>query len=637
MQVSKLGPYEILKPIGKGGMGSVYEAIDTRTGQRVAIKALSPQMAHAEGFRERFEAEIESLKTLRHEGIVRLYGYGEQDGVLFYSMELVDGTSLEDELKAGRRFQWREVTDIAIQLCLALKHAHDHGVVHRDIKPANVLVTAENRVKLADFGIARLFGSSQLTSAGGVLGTADYMAPEQADGRPVTARCDQYSLGCVMYALLAGRPPFRARTLPEMLQFQRFAEPEPVRRYADQTPEQLERVILQLLSKDPADRFPNTQVLARHLQAMVKGLSRPPADGFTLSDDGAAESTTPKRADSVALAATQLEAETDELPEENPDADVLGRPSSGRGSHEAATLAPDELEMADREAEAPPETVLPKAASPAKAARFTTLEEEQARHAQQHRSWHVIGAQFLGLVLMLAGLAGLGLYLARPPTADELYDKITANIDPEQAESVRDVQQEVEEFLSKYPEDPRAPEIQTYMRQVRLDRAERRLQLQARRGGLSDPTLLPVEVLYLQAVSKAQQSPEEAIAMFDSLVQLYGASANDDVDDESPQTRQAACVELAKRQSQRLRVELAKHAERQLADLEERLAVAEALSATDPAGAQAIYSAIVDLYQDQLWAEEIVAEARLRLENLPAMEDRQQDRETGRPGDEKAD
>ncbi len=213
MQLTRLGPYEIGRPLGKGGMGSVYVATNSQTGERVAVKALTPHLAMADGFRERFEAEIESLKTLRHEGIVRLFGYGEQDGVLFYSMELVEGVSLEDELKAGRRFNWREVSNIAIQLSLALKHAHDHGIVHRDIKPANILLFGEDRVKLADFGIARLFGTTQLTTAGGVLGTADYMSPEQADGRPVTARCDQYSLGGVMYALLAGRPPFLRQEL----------------------------------------------------------------------------------------------------------------------------------------------------------------------------------------------------------------------------------------------------------------------------------------------------------------------------------------------------------------------------------------------------------------------------------------
>ena len=127
MELEQLGPYRIGRRLGKGCMGSVYEAVDQTTGRRVAVKALTPQLAMADGFRERFEAEIESLKKLEHEGIVRLYGYGEDDGVLFYSMELVDGPSLEQELHEGRRFDWRETLSIAIQVCRALKHAHDVG------------------------------------------------------------------------------------------------------------------------------------------------------------------------------------------------------------------------------------------------------------------------------------------------------------------------------------------------------------------------------------------------------------------------------------------------------------------------------------------------------------------------------
>ena len=281
MQFKKLGPYIIGKQIGKGGMGAVYEAKHELPGehpdQRVAIKSLSPQLAAEEGFRERFEAEIDSLKILQHENIVRLFGYGEQDGTLFYSMELVEGTSLEQEINSGRRFNWKETLQIGIQVCHALKHAHDHGVVHRDIKPANILLTKKGQVKIADFGIARLFGGMQLTTAGGVLGTADYMSPEQAVGQPVTDRCDQYSLGGVLYALLAGRPPFRAKSMPEMLQLQRFAEPEPVDRYAPDTPKQLQKLIEQLLSKAPEDRFPNVMVLGRHMEAMKKALSRPKA------------------------------------------------------------------------------------------------------------------------------------------------------------------------------------------------------------------------------------------------------------------------------------------------------------------------------------------------------------------------
>src|SRR3954454_5245291 len=399
MQLTRLGPYEIEKPLGKGGMGSVYAATDSQTGRRVAIKALTPQLAMAEGFRERFEAEIESLKTLKHDGIVRLFGYGEQDGVLFYSMELVEGISLEDELKAGRRFNWREVTNIAIQLSLALKHAHDHGVIHRDIKPANILLQDDEHVKLADFGIARLFGTTSLTTAGGVLGTADYMSPEQADGRPVTARCDQYSLGGVMYALLAGRPPFRAKNLPQMLQLQRFANPEPVRRYAPETPEQLERVVTQLLAKDPADRFPNTQVLARHLQAMAMALSRPASDDFILpADHPEGEQTEDNAKQSLAIDATQAEASIARLPNARNAKENGSATGTSPASQNAATLAAEEV-LAKQASQLAGATIAPSADSLRQAAlnrpaRFTTIEEDEAlRSAQQQRSWLMMAGQ----------------------------------------------------------------------------------------------------------------------------------------------------------------------------------------------------------------------------------------------------
>jgi serine/threonine-protein kinase len=238
----------------------------------VAVKVLAPAMAAEEGFRGRFEAEIESLKKLKHPNIVRLFGYGEQDGTMYYAMELVDGASLEEEIGNRRRFDWREVTQIAVRLCRALKHAHDHGIIHRDLKPANILMSRDGEVKLSDFGIARLFGNTRMTNDGGVLGTAEYMAPEQADGRPITDRCDQYSLGGVMFTLLAGRPPFRASSFVEMLQMQRFSEAQPVSCYAPDTPAELDRIIAQLLEKDPAKRFSNAMMLARALEAMEKGL-----------------------------------------------------------------------------------------------------------------------------------------------------------------------------------------------------------------------------------------------------------------------------------------------------------------------------------------------------------------------------
>ena len=273
MEIEWLGPYQIVGKLGRGGMGTVYEGVHRETGEPAAVKLLSAALAQEEGFRIRFEAEIETLRKLNHPNIVRLFGFGEQDGHLFYAMELVDGNSLEEELRRGRRFDWREVARIGIETCRALRHAHDRGVIHRDIKPGNLLLATDGRVKLSDFGIARLFGNSRLTSAGNVVGTAEYMAPEQAEGRPVDARADLYSLGALLYALLARRPVFRGKSLPEVLHKQRFEQPEPLRKHAADVPEEFERILSQLLEKDPGRRIPNANLLGRRLEAMLHALS----------------------------------------------------------------------------------------------------------------------------------------------------------------------------------------------------------------------------------------------------------------------------------------------------------------------------------------------------------------------------
>ena len=170
MQFDRLGPYKIGNRIGRGGMGAVFEGVNVETGELAAIKILNPHLADDEGFRERFEMEIDTLKKLKHPNIVRMYGYGEQDGHLYYAMELVNGHSVEEELQLGRRFSWREVVHYSVALCKALRHAHDHGVIHRDLKPANLLLTdSEDEIKLTDFGIARLFGNNRLTMDGALV------------------------------------------------------------------------------------------------------------------------------------------------------------------------------------------------------------------------------------------------------------------------------------------------------------------------------------------------------------------------------------------------------------------------------------------------------------------------------------
>ena len=272
--IDRLGPYIVDGIVGKGAMGLVFSAHHESTDERAAIKVLVPAIATDGKFQDRFTSEIESLKTLNHPNIVKLLGYGEHHGRLYYAMELVEGTNLEQELAAGRRFNWRDVTQIGIDVARALKHAHDHGVIHRDLKPANLLVDADEQIKLTDFGIAKLFGSSEKTLSGNVIGTVDYMAPEQAAGEATSPRSDLYSLGCVMYALLAGKPPFQGKSIPEVLHKVRYEQHRPVTKLATDVPQDLSHVIDELLAKDPEDRIRTALVTQ----------SSPPLDSAGLVD-----------------------------------------------------------------------------------------------------------------------------------------------------------------------------------------------------------------------------------------------------------------------------------------------------------------------------------------------------------------
>ncbi len=618
MKIEKLGPYRIERQIGKGGMGAVYTATYEGTGAgagtRVAIKALAPQLAMEDGFRERFEAEIESLKKLRHEGIVRLYGYGEQDGNLFYSMELVDGTSLEEEINKGRRFGWQETLQIGIQVCRALKHAHDHGIVHRDIKPANLLLTKDGRIKIADFGIARLFGGSQLTTAGGVLGTADYMSPEQADGRPVTEKCDQYSLGGVMYALLAGRPPFRAKSMPEMLQLQRFAEPDPVRRYAPETPEQVGRLIDQLLAKDPENRFPNVLVLSRHMEAMEKALSRPtpvPVESDEIEVDWATE---PAKPGVTAVMRNDVTSEFDGPMMLHGEAtlgaeDIYGAPTIDQP--EEPVIAP----AAVTQAKSPSTTPRPSGT------RFTTVDEEARRHKrQEEEESHVaLIARWVALVVLLGGMAWGGWRLLRPATADELFTSITATVDREGDSDLRVIETELTEFMERFPDDPRAGELSSYVDQLEFQRLERKARVQGRVPGAKD--IGPIQQLYMEAL--ASPNPEQSAAKLSDLIDLYdplGVTADGEVatgNDRSALTADdRKWLVLARQELAKLKNQSDEEAKEQLPAVKERMAAAEVVAGVQPEQAKLMYRAIIRLYGDKPWAAVEVKQAREKLESL---------------------
>jgi serine/threonine-protein kinase len=270
----RLGKWVIFKELGRGGMGRVFLAQEELNGRQAAIKILAAELAQDTGFLQRFEREIQTLSQLDHPNIVRFYEAGFENNQYFYAMEYVDGQSLEEALTAQGRLRWQEVLDAAIQVCHALRHVHDHGVIHRDLKPPNLLRTATGQIKLTDFGIAKVFASSHLTATGGVVGTADFLSPEQAAGKPVTKRSDLYSLGVVLYTLLTGKPPFEGGSFVELLHKHRYGQFDRPQRRVPEIPYELDEIICQLLEKDPSKRPPDCLVLGRQLEAIRRKLER---------------------------------------------------------------------------------------------------------------------------------------------------------------------------------------------------------------------------------------------------------------------------------------------------------------------------------------------------------------------------
>jgi serine/threonine-protein kinase len=270
----RLGKWVIFKELGRGGMGHVYLAQEEIGGRQAALKILAAELAQDVGFLQRFQREIETLSKLDHPNIVRFYEAGFENNLYFYAMEYVDGQSLDEAMQVAGRLPWQEVLDAAIQVCLALRHVHDHGIIHRDLKPPNLLRTHAGVVKLTDFGIAKVFASTHLTATGGVVGTAEFLSPEQAAGKPVTKRSDLYSLGAVLYTLLTGRPPFEGNTFVELLHKHRYGQFDPPQKIVMEIPHDLDEIICRLLEKDPAKRPPDCMVLGKQLESLKKKYER---------------------------------------------------------------------------------------------------------------------------------------------------------------------------------------------------------------------------------------------------------------------------------------------------------------------------------------------------------------------------
>ena len=253
--------YEIVEILGEGGMAFVYKAKDKQLKRNVAIKTLKPNYVNQEKFVDRFRREAQTAANLNHPNIVQIFDWGIEDEPYFV-MEYIEGNTLTSIISSNRTVGLNDILYIGSQVANGLKEAHKHGLVHRDIKPGNIMITPDGKVKVTDFGIVSLQNEeSDITKTGAVLGTASYISPEQAQGKPVSFESDLYSLGTVLYELIAGKPPFTGDSPIATATKHLTDKPEKLSNYRKDIPKALENAVLKLLEKKPSDRFKSAEDL----------------------------------------------------------------------------------------------------------------------------------------------------------------------------------------------------------------------------------------------------------------------------------------------------------------------------------------------------------------------------------------
>jgi eukaryotic-like serine/threonine-protein kinase len=266
------GRYRVLRRLGSGGMANVYLAEDEELGRQVAIKILNDRHAADEQFVERFRREAKNAAGLSHPNIVQIYDRGEAEGTYYIAMEYLEGKTLKELAVVRRPLPIREAIGYARQILAALRFAHRKGIVHRDIKPHNALIDDDERVKVTDFGIARAGPASQMTEAGSIIGTAQYLSPEQARGGAIDQRSDLYSVGVVLYELLTGTVPFTGDTPVEIAMKHLSSVPEPPSARRPDIPRPLDQVVLRALAKDPEERYATAEEMDAELARVAEGL-----------------------------------------------------------------------------------------------------------------------------------------------------------------------------------------------------------------------------------------------------------------------------------------------------------------------------------------------------------------------------
>lgn len=567
-------------------MGTVYRAVHEETGDVVAIKALAPTYSHDSHFRSRFESEIKALINLDHPNIVRLLSYGQEDGNLYFAMELVEGKSLFHLQKSGSKFDWRDAMVVARDVASGLRHAHDRGIIHRDLKPGNLLKSDSGMIKITDFGIAKRFGSDHNTRDN-VLGTLDFMSPEQAKGQPVTVRSDLFSLGVVLHTMLSGKPPFTANSMEESLRNLTSVPAPHLSMLIPDIPEEIDELVSKLVEKRPEDRIPTAQVLLHRLKEVEHVLKhhseaktahgKPQTDSKSKSSSGDSRTVSAKDATEDLFLPTQ---QNDRAPQETvPDQTV---------EIDSREVCDEDLDFVTNEIDTPDY--------------FNTVTDEQRKIVggatrEERKLPSGLFPIFTALIVVLS-LAIFGVYQTfKRPSADALYEVIAAKADrPDR------VHREIKSFLEFYPDDDRTVEIQGLHDIAKAIGYFKRMSL--RSGMVGENRLSKMEREFVKIVEVSKDDSVEGFSLLSAFVAVH-----DDPEEQDP--TKVECIQSAKSYLAKLRND----AENQIQWHEESIesAIERAQSSESPAERQRILNSVIELYGEIDWAQSKVEQAREAL------------------------
>ena len=479
--LEKLGPYKFISVLGRGGMGTVYKGEHEETGELHAVKVLAPAYSQEPHFRARFESEIKALIKLDHTNIVRLISFGQESGNMFFAMEMVDGKSLFEVQRSGYKFTPPQCLAIAKDVCLGLKHAHDRGIIHRDLKPGNLMMTKDQLVKITDFGIAKSYGSSQNTGTN-ILGTMDFMSPEQAKGEPVTAKSDIYSLGTVLFTLLSGKPPFTANSIEESFRnLTRIPAPY-VSSVVPDVPHEVDRLIRRMMEKKPEKRLATAQATLHQIneaEQMLKDYSEAKtAYQAPFDSDNPHKTSIPVLGKSSSAKPANAKPSKTKSRDQTPNGPqdensqpqtAVGGPTQRRVKNTDKTqlndpeqtsfnmpyVTPPEPKADDLDFEIADETQLEP--EPVELDYFNTVTDEEREvlvtEPELHQSKGVWGLLLSLIAVIALGVVGAW-WSTRSPSADELYSQVE-----QFREKPHRAVEASAQFISLYPDDERFDEV----------------------------------------------------------------------------------------------------------------------------------------------------------------------------------